>query len=478
MRTTDSPQETTVSKSPTIQTDPTKTVALKFGDDETMASASESLLPADGRRSTDTPSPSLGGVVWEDDVSCSSCMSCRCVTSCNGACRIKWSVARVLTFTTYALCLVALVATSIELRTTRYENSLHNLGWFIAGCFVILAVPLSIYGIAQHLRNFQNPRLQTYVVRIMWMVPLYAVESWLSLRFKESALTFQTLRDTYEAYVIYCFGYLLIAMLGTDEDVEEVIKSKSSHDLAHVAPFKWVMKPFPKPVFIKRVRRGILQYVVVKLVCTAVTLLTTMVVFEDPLPNGLPNTLYGEGSYALNRFHVYVLFLVNCSQVWAMYCLVLFYHAYQPELDPFKPLPKFICIKAVVFFSFWQEMLIGLLVHFGVIHATENPFSQYTNHDVANGVQDFLICFEMFIASIAHHFAFHYRDFSSRSDVHKNRPFLQAFVQSSLPTDVIEDVRHTDLLKAVPDPRALIKQVIHTSTKSKDGTLEPEVQAP
>lgn len=37
----------------------------------------------------------------------------------------------------------------------------------------------------------------------------------------------------------------------------------------------------------------------------------------------------------------------------SLYCLVLFYMAAEMRLDPFRPLPKFLCIKAVLFFSFW-----------------------------------------------------------------------------------------------------------------------------
>ena len=36
-----------------------------------------------------------------------------------------------------------------------------------------------------------------------------------------------------------------------------------------------------------------------------------------------------------------------------MYFLVLFYMSVKEELAPIKPVPKFLCIKAIIFFSFW-----------------------------------------------------------------------------------------------------------------------------
>jgi hypothetical protein len=42
----------------------------------------------------------------------------------------------------------------------------------------------------------------------------------------------------------------------------------------------------------------------------------------------------------------------NLSQFIAMYHLVLFYRAHREALRPMNPIGKFLCIKAVVFFSF------------------------------------------------------------------------------------------------------------------------------
>jgi hypothetical protein len=55
------------------------------------------------------------------------------------------------------------------------------------------------------------------------MVPLYATDSWLSLRFKDAALYLDIMRDCYEAYVIYLFLALMIAYLGEGSN-EKVIQ--------------------------------------------------------------------------------------------------------------------------------------------------------------------------------------------------------------------------------------------------------------
>lgn len=49
--------------------------------------------------------------------------------------------------------------------------------------------------------------------------------------------------------------------------------------------------------------------------------------------------------------------IVNFSVSLALYSLVIFYHVFAKELAPHNPLAKFLCIKGIVFFVFWQVML-------------------------------------------------------------------------------------------------------------------------
>ena len=69
-----------------------------------------------------------------------------------------------------------------------------------AGVMVLATIVLSFRQVYLHLTHWYMPQVQKYVVRILWMVPLYAVQSWLSLRFHSSRIYIDTIRDLYEAY--------------------------------------------------------------------------------------------------------------------------------------------------------------------------------------------------------------------------------------------------------------------------------------
>jgi hypothetical protein len=58
----------------------------------------------------------------------------------------------------------------------------------------------------------------------------------------------------------------------------------------------------------------------------------------------------------------YLVILSSLSQLFAMYCLLLFYKVLKEKCSPIKPVGKFLCVKLMVFVSFWQAVLIALLV--------------------------------------------------------------------------------------------------------------------
>jgi Organic solute transporter Ostalpha len=115
-------------------------------------------------------------------------------------------------------------------------------------------------------------------------------------------------------------------------------------------------------------KHGILQYVVVRPASTLVAFCCEQA------------GVYGEGELSFSVAFPYLLLVNNVSQFAAMYCLVLFYRANRVRLRPMRPLPKFLCIKAVVFFSFFQQVIVALLVRLGALDAILPPADKQVSH--------------------------------------------------------------------------------------------------
>ncbi|PIN00781.1 hypothetical protein CDL12_26713 [Handroanthus impetiginosus] len=68
--------------------------------------------------------------------------------------------------------------------------------------YIVIALPctvgamtLAILHIYKHLLNYTEPTFQRYIVRIIFMVPVYALMSFLSLFLNKSAIYFNSIRE-------------------------------------------------------------------------------------------------------------------------------------------------------------------------------------------------------------------------------------------------------------------------------------------
>ncbi|EPY89358.1 transmembrane protein 184A-like protein [Camelus ferus] len=87
----------------------------------------------------------------------------------------------------------------------------------ISGIFVWTALLLTCHQIYLHLRSYTVPNEQRYIVRLLFIVPIYAFDSWLSLLLlggHQHYVYFDSVRDCYEAFVIYSFLSLCFQYLG------------------------------------------------------------------------------------------------------------------------------------------------------------------------------------------------------------------------------------------------------------------------
>eukprot|EP00985_Skeletonema_marinoi_P000408 scaffold143_cov109-Skeletonema_marinoi.AAC.2 len=151
--------------------------------------------------------------------------------------------------------------------------------------------------------------------------------------------------------------------------------------------------------FLLKIKHGVLQYVVVK---TISSLFVTFVF--------LPSGIYGEGKFSWSSAYTYTTFILNVSVMYALYCLVMLFHAVQSDLSSpinWHPLGKFLCVKGVVFFTFWQGVAISFIRSHGFIA----DVGTWSGEDVANGIIAYLVCVEMVFFSIAHMFTFTWKEY-------------------------------------------------------------------
>lgn len=271
--------------------------------------------------------------------------------------------------------------------------------FYSSGAFVLITVAMSTKLIYNHLTNWYMPDVQKYVVRILWMVPIYSVQSWLSLRFHTASIYFDTVRDFYEAYVIQSFLYYLMELLGGEDTLRLILEDKDRHYGDHPPVPPWIFASWEMgEEFMLKCKHGVIQYVIAKTLATLATAILE------------PIGLFNEGEFDWTKGYIYISTIINFSQMWALYCLVKFYHATSENLRHpvnWHPMGKFLCIKGVVFFTWWQGALIAALKNKGLI----KNIGKWDKDDVANGLQDYLICIEMFCFAIAHAFTFTHTEY-------------------------------------------------------------------
>jgi hypothetical protein len=191
------------------------------------------------------------------------------------------------------------------------------------------------------------------------------------------------------------------------------------------------LSPYSRPNhsdFLTHTQLGTLQYCLVR---PATALTAFILSLLD---------LYGESNFDWSKGYPYLAFITNMSQIWSMYSLVIFYVCLKEDLAPLKPIPKFLCVKAVVFFTFWQSVLLVLLAEFDVIKDGET----YSKDEIVVALQDFIVCLEMLFAALAHHYAFSWREFHDPVVALQQPPprVLPALFEALNVTDVyVADVR-------------------------------------
>lgn len=176
------------------------------------------------------------------------------------------------------------------------------------------------------------------------------------------------------------------------------------------------------------IKRGILQYAWMKPILGIATIIMKAT-----------NT-YQEGYISLTSGYLWSGILYNISVTLSLYSLAMFWVCMSEDLQPFRPMPKFLCIKLIIFASYWQGFFLSLLQFAGAI---PNDVPGYTADNLAAAIQDALICCEMPLFAIAHWYAFSWKDYADVTISAARMPVKYAMRDAFGPKDLIEDTKET-----------------------------------
>jgi hypothetical protein len=290
----------------------------------------------------------------------------------------------------------------------------HHFGLILSATFGIIAVVVAFFLILRHATHYLKPYEQTYIIRILVMIPIYAVVSFLSYLYYKKAVYFEVLRDCYEAFAISSFFTLMCHYIAPNLH-EQKAYFRNVEPKNWVWPVTWMQKCTggEDKGWLRRPRSGltwfnvvwisIFQYCLIRPAFTIVAVVTQT------------QGRYCASSKDPRYAYIWVAGFEAASVTVAMYCLIQFYIQLKDDLAPHRPFLKVLCIKLVIFFCFWQSWIISLLTaEGGPLKATE----QIAGPDLRIGIPSMLTCVEMAIFSLLHIWAFPWKPY----DLNRQNP--------------------------------------------------------
>ncbi|KAG9015689.1 hypothetical protein FRB90_004441 [Tulasnella sp. 427] len=238
-----------------------------------------------------------------------------------------------------------------------------------------------------HARNYRVPAEQRQIIRILYLPMVYGVISFLSYRFFRSYTYYSLVEIAYEALTISAFLLVLlliqyVAATASDYTAEGALARKDKKKLP-LPLCCWRYRP-TKPYFMYTLKWAVLQYAVIRpavsiagIVCEALGVLC-------------------ESVWSVHYAGVYLEAVDFVSISVALYGLIIFYGLTKEELIGRRPLAKFMAIKLIVFFTFYQTFVFDLLQKKGAIHGTQ----YWTESNIVDGLNALATTIEMVLFAL------------------------------------------------------------------------------
>lgn len=232
-------------------------------------------------------------------------------------------------------------------------------------------------------------------------MPLFALSCFSMLVDPEAVcnkFVFEPIREIYEAFVIYTFFSLLTDMLGGERNI--IIMTSGREPVAHPGIVHYILPDIDisDPFTFLNIKRGILQYVWLKpVICFAMLASEAF-------------GLYDVNNMGVGSVYLWLMVCYNFSVTLSLYCLAIFWKILWNDLKPFKPVGKFLCVKLIIFASYWQGVILAILNFLDVLPGASQEEGGAPNIGVS--IQNALLCVELIAFSIGHWISFSYKPFT------------------------------------------------------------------
>lgn len=284
----------------------------------------------------------------------------------------------------------------------------HSIEQIIGGIAALLATLHSVGHIwRHHLHNATALRMCT--IRILAVVPIFAIAAWASLMVETSRVRWASplsyVRELYESVAMLSFMQFILTCLGGPLELAHELERGGAAEVSHPGPLKHVLRAYSRggPEFVARVSVGILQYAVISLCLFVINCLVWRPPWDPREPWFHKSQTYVETATKVAK---------SASCGWAMYNLGLFYHQVHSRLASIRPVLKFMSIKGVIFFTFWQGIVIFAIDKTGAIPKNPEDASGgvWSEEEISAGIQHFLLCIEMLFFAEVHRRAYPVQD--------------------------------------------------------------------
>lgn len=256
--------------------------------------------------------------------------------------------------------------------------SFHQVAVILSGAFGAFACLLCFYLIFRHATHFAIPKEQKQIIRIIFIIPVFAVMSFLSVAFNDASIYLEPLETLYESFALSSFFLLLLAFIQED-DVERQAFFETSGTVAAY----------------RKTALCVFQFPVVQFILFVVTEITEA------------TGSYCATSDKLYFAHIWITVITALTTGVAIMSVFRFYKTMKMRVGHRKPMDKLIAFKGIVFLQFLQNFIFSLLTSSSDLH----PSSKMTYKDLTVAIPNLIVSIEMAIFACAFLYVYRAREY-------------------------------------------------------------------